>query len=452
MRATHLRVLAVVVLGCGGGEKPAQDSNEGGAGSGDDGIQLDGSGTADETVGNGSNHGDEGDKLDVGNGNASADGGDCMGGGGMMGENTFSIIWISNSPAGTVSKIDTETGVELGRYWTGPSEGDDDPSRTAVNLEGDVAVSNRGGGVLKFASEDSRCIDRNANGTIETSTGPNDVLAWGEDECMLWRIETPFDGEHHHGPRPTAWDAGSQNNPCNTNDDRLWIGWWRIDENVGHFERLDGADGSNLDTVDVMSWDQIDGVDDYGPYGGAVNAEGDLWTSGRSPGPLVHIDSETLEYTAYQVPDGTSPYGITVDQDGHPWMGDWNGGVIYFDPVSETFDHIDTPNVTQARGLMVDREGFAWVAGNDSCALVKVDTATRTLVSDTIALPGCNDPVGISIDAMGYVWVVDRGAEMAFKVDPVSYASTTVQGLVGPYTYSDMTGAGLGLVVNPPAG
>lgn len=27
----------------------------------------------------------------------------------------------------------------------------------------------------------------------------------------------------------------------------------------------------------------------------------------------------------------------------------------------------------------------------------------------------------------------------------------TVTGLVGPYTYSDMTGAGLDLVVNPPA-
>lgn len=450
MRARHFAatMVAFATLSCGRDEKP--DANVDAGGSGDDGIVLEGGTVADETIGSSAD--ETGDKLDVEPGQASAGGGDCNGGGGMMGENTFSIIWIANSPEGTVSKIDTETGTELGRYWTGPSEGDDDPSRTAVNLEGDVAVSNRGGGVLKFASETTRCVDRNGNGTIETSTGAGNVLAWGEDECMLWRIETPFDGEHNHGPRPTAWDAGAQQDPCQAQDDRLWIGWWMIADNTGHFERLDGADGSNIDTVDIVGWDSVDGVDDYGPYGGAVNGEGDLWISGRSPGPLAHIDSETLDYTVYQVPEGTSPYGITVDKNGDPWMGDWNGGVLHFDPVSETFDHIDTPNVSRERGLMVDRNGFAWVAGNDSCALVKIDTATRTLVSDTIALPGCDDPVGISIDAMGFVWVVDRGAEIAFKVDPVALTSVTVAGLVGPYTYSDMTGAGLGLVTNPPQG
>jgi hypothetical protein len=77
---------------------------------------------------------------------------------------------------------------------------------------------------------------------------------------------------------------------------------------------------------------------------------------------------------------------------------------------------------------------------------------TRTLVNDQIPLPGCDDPVGISIDAEGYVWVPDRGADLAYKVHPMTYATVTVSGLVAPYTYSDMTGAGLGLVVNPPAG
>jgi hypothetical protein len=60
--------------------------------------------------------------------------------------------------------------------------------------------------------------------------------------------------------------------------------------------------------------------------------------------------------------------------------------------------------------------------------------------------------VGVSIDVEGSVWVVDRGANVAFKVQPDSYTVETVEGLVGPYTYSDMTGAGLGLVVNPPQG
>jgi hypothetical protein len=51
------------------------------------------------------------------------------------------------------------------------------------------------------------------------------------------------------------------------------------------------------------------------------------------------------------------------------------------------------------------------------------------------------------------VWVVDKNAEQAYKVDPETYEIVTiVTGLVDPYTYSDMTGHGLGLVAGPPAG
>jgi hypothetical protein len=47
---------------------------------------------------------------------------------------------------------------------------------------------------------------------------------------------------------------------------------------------------------------------------------------------------------------------------------------------------------------------------------------------------------------------VDRGANLPYEVDPSDLAAVTVDGLESPYTYSDMTGAGLGLVVGPPAG
>lgn len=61
--------------------------------------------------------------------------------------------------------------------------------------------------------------------------------------------------------------------------------------------------------------------------------------------------------------------------------------------------------------------------------------------------------MGVSIDVEGFVWVVDRAAEQAYKVDPETHAVVqTVTGLVEPYTYSDMTGHGLNLVINPPAG
>ncbi len=64
------------------------------------------------------------------------------------------------------------------------------------------------------------------------------------------------------------------------------------------------------------------------------------------------------------------------------------------------------------------------------------------MIDAFVPLPGCQTPVGVSIDAEGFVWVVDQGG-WAYKVDPDTYAAQMVGGLNGPYTYSDMTGAGL---------
>ena len=101
--------------------------------------------------------------------------------------------------------------------------------------------------------------------------------------------------------------------------------------------------------------------------------------------------------------------------------------------------------------MNVDREDRVWVAGNSPCRLAQFDLLSETVVDDAIALPGCVDPVGVSVDRDGYVWVVDRGASLAWKVDPnFKIIVGMVTGLVNPYTYSDMTGQGLNLVVNPP--
>ena len=46
--------------------------------------------------------------------------------------------------------------------------------------------------------------------------------------------------------------------------------------------------------------------------------------------------------------------------------------------------------------------------------------------------------------------IVEHDGGWAYKVDPETYqVLLQVMGLNQPYTYSDMTGAGLDLVVNP---
>ena len=104
------------------------------------------------------------------------------------------------------------------------------------------------------------------------------------------------------------------------------------------------------------------------------------------------------------------------------------------------------------RGLAIDREDQVWIASNLPCGLVQFDIESGEVVDAAIELPDCDEPVGISIDDDGFVWVVDQQSDRAYRVDPSSYEIVTVDTLVGPYTYSDMTGGGLRLVVDPPVG
>jgi streptogramin lyase len=406
---------------------------------------------------NDSNDDDDDEKLDMGElSDIKTGGGDCPGGDGMHGDFDFSFIWIANSPQNTVSKIDTLTGEEVARYLAGPPT-QAEPSRTSVNLQGDVAIANRGdtgmGGVTKIAAKEDDCIDKNGNGTIETSNGAGNVLAWGADECVLWNVEIPSE-DHRRGPRPIAWEGLSEG--CVAMNPRLWIGWYDRNANVGKFQRLDGDTGAVLDQVDVPNWSS--GLE-WGPYGGAVDAEGDFWVLGWQQGPLVEIDGETLEVRRHEFPtppqDQRWAYGIALDQHGNPWIAS-AGSAAKFDVETESWTFITTGNQSM-RGLMIDSEDRAWFAVDreeplGGCGLGLIDTSTNQVIESNIPLPGCQTPVGISIDVEGYVWVVDQGANTAFKVDPESYqVQLDVGGLSQPYTYSDMTGAGLKLVVVPPA-
>ncbi|MCX4239130.1 Vgb family protein [Paraliomyxa miuraensis] len=435
-------VLPVSIAACGEKGGGRESANDGGLVSGiaslTDGIDL----TEGESM---SADGDTGDKLDVGGGSATGGAGDCPGGGGgMPGDLEFSNIWIANTPDGTVSKIDTQSGVELARYATGASAASD-PSRTSVNLLGDVAVVNRAGGsVLKIAAVLERCVDANGNGSIETSSGPTDVLPWGQDECVLW--ETPL----YTGARAAAWDSG--NDPenlddmgCQVVDPSLWVS--AMDEtNTVHVWRLDGATGTKLQEVTLPGWNGGWG----GVYGGAVDRERGFWAPGKDNTVLVHVDASTFELTVHDAVGYERFYGIAMDADGTPWVAsEFDDRLLHFDRGSEQFvDHGATGHGS-LRGLAVDEAGNAWIAANNPCDLVRFDRGSGAY--ENIALPGCGTPVGVSIDVEGFVWVVDQGSSLAYKIDPITRAVVaTVTGLSGPYTYSDMTGSGLSLVTNPP--
>jgi hypothetical protein len=349
----------------------------------------------------------------------------CGGSDGGANNPSFSYLWAANSSQGTISKIDTATVLELGRYIVRPDSAGS-PSRTSVGLSGDVAVANRSGGVTKIYANEDDCEESNGMPGIQTSNN-NQALPWGTEECIAWHKPMQYASQ-----RPVAWGSGNFNEgECVYDDEELWTAATQgqiIDVFV-----LDGEDGATLEMVTIQ------GVNAgyYGIYGGAVDGNGDFWGSQLGQATLIRVNRDDMTYDTW--PMAAGGYGMTVDSEGFVWTCSYD--VARFDPSNETWM---TASVGGQAGCMADAEedGLLWMSAGQNVIGVNRDTLQ---VEKTWVTGGA---YGISIDFEGYVWAVGYGTT-ASKVDPVTGQFWTYNGLVGAYTYSDMTGYALSNVGSP---
>ncbi|MBN1983796.1 MAG: PKD domain-containing protein [Chitinivibrionales bacterium] len=324
--------------------------------------------------------------------------------------------WIANADDGTVSKIDTKTGTEVARYRTGSKGSIEQPSRTAIALNGDCWLANRAfssqGSVIKIVAEGG--VDRNGNGIIETSTGPTDIKEWWQDEKVVLSVDV---GGNNDVPRALAIDKHGF----------IWVGLYASKKYVV----LDN-EGTIIEEVPV----------DGNPYGATVDANGILWSANLMTG-LDKIDTDPLNrsYVKSYVLGGS--YGVVVDKNGIVWVGAFSnsvtGGVIRFDPVTETKIDCHAGGATFGRGVCVDKDGNIWAAmgyGNPNNLVAKFNSDGAFLNS---FLVGTN-PCGVSADNEGNIIVVCQGSNNVYKLRTDGFELWHVSVGTTPYTYGDFTG------------
>jgi hypothetical protein len=407
------------------------DSAEGNSNSNGDGDGDPGDGDGDPGDGDG-DPGDGGIKFDLAEiGDAGGQG--CGDGGG--GNTEFSYIYISNTAQGTLTKLNTQTMIEEGRYVTRP-DSNGSPSRTSVSLSGDVAVANRNGGLTKVYARHGDCQDTNGMPGIQTSSSKDDILAWGVEECVAWY--TPF--PQYTSQRPVAWTAGDFNQgACSYSNQKVWSSG--TNGATVEVVRLDGDTGMVEGTIPIPGI-QVGG---FGAYGGVVDGEDGFWIMTYVSGfPLVHIWDD-LSYDIHMAPQEMHPYGITIDHAGRIWIATDIGGTGRFDPETQQWDQI--PGVT-GLGIQEHPDGYMWMGTWPALGIQAIDVETMAL-GPNIPLPEASGQTkGVSIDFYGYVWLVDMG-QSAFRIDPDTLQYDIYNQLNQPYTYSDMTGWGLSNVSNP---
>ncbi len=353
------------------------------------------------------------------------------------------LIWIVSSKGGYVSKFDTSTYEELARVATGK-----DPSRTAVDAQGDVYVASRGGeSAVKVSASSKSCPDTNGDGKITTSTG-QDLLPFGGDDCMLW--VQPL-GHVLRGAaaqqRPAGADGVSKSD--------VWVG--TLD---GFVWKLDGDTGEVLLTADSPC----------PVYGLALDGAGQLWmtndnclgridttrclddascaalgscTSSCSAIGSCTATCDDAGREAITLPGMT--YGITVDFKGRVWLGGLP--IQRYSPhgaPSARLASKQLDKITQVHGIAADGVGFVWAAAVPNVVRLDAETLDARLITT-------ESSKGMAVDRQGKIWVVSEMLPFASVIFPGTTIGNNqvvehvVTGLDGPYTYSDLTGVQVAL-------
>ena len=349
-------------------------------------------------------------------------------------EINVAFLWVANSGEDTVSKIDTSTGEEMGRYRVC-----DNPSRTSVDLYGDVWVGCRNdGGVAKIAVYQANCIDKNGNEVIDTSHDANgngkidssEILNKGQDECVLL----------------FTYPGGSVQRAVGVDKDNYaWVGEW----NGRVLRKLDSQTGQVVDTISIYP---------NRPYGLVIDKNGIIWVSARSPGNLVRVDPVSHAVKSFPFSSGAT-YGIAVDLNNKLWIANshQNNRVYKFDPATESFSYVQV-NAAYGftRGLAASVDGFLYVGHHTwTCGtgrhVSKINVNTDQVVSVfATQASGVSGPTGVALDYDGYLWAINQCTNSVTKLNadngeilgsfPVGSA---------PYTYSDMTGYSLHVYTAP---
>lgn len=352
------------------------------------------------------------------------------------------------------------------------------PSRTAVDINGDVWVANRAFGgqssVTKIANSEKDCVDRNGNGTIETSKDlnadgiittdcddnnlPDDgstVCVAGksheffglDDECVLFTTNTGTSVDLYG--RPLALGPGQEQVRTYGASD-AWAGTFQD----GVFYRIHGTTGAIIATVPMQAQN---GVDPH-PYGAAVDKYGILWAPNQGTRHLFYFDTKNPQnqgMVTYPEAHGGGYYGIALDgyketdpNTGNPvdiqqiWLGDVGASAAYrYRPKRDgTFEGLAhgtwayaafEGGPTRGRGLGVDNRtptSFVWVAldGHPSWT-GHIGRIPYDVPDGVTMLPaagnawdttqGMTTGAGVAFD--GDVWGINQNSSSAvhFKVD-----------------------------------
>ncbi len=385
----------------------------------------------------------------------------------------FPFINIAASARGTLIRIDVNTGAIIGEYYTAPNGMGRNPSRTTVDLYGNVWVSNRNESGYSPAGSNTRkgsvtrigliiggsrvnqdgtpnptgqflappfqyntCVDRNNDGLIKTSRTRGNILPWSntgganthggvstaDDECIINYTRTSATNA-----RTVAVDSNND----------VWVGG----ANMAH-SKFDGQTGQPIPGTQFNLG--------CGGYGGLIDKNGVLWSARYGSG-LLRFDTKTM--TGKCIGSGMGNYGLGIDPvTGNIWHSTYGGSSGFVAKIAPNGTLLGKYNQgnSASQGVAVDAAGNVWVANSSGSSTVAHLKTDGTYVGKLSVGSG---PTGVAVDSNGKVWATNINSNNTVRINPNSGSiggggfnigavdlTVSLGSGAGPYNYSDMTG------------
>jgi streptogramin lyase len=395
----------------------------------------------------------------------------------------FDFIWVALSGRNSVALINTNyddatdglvndgvatlaesragKGAVRGEYYSAPQGQPGNPSRTTVDINGDVWVGNRdassgGGSAVKITATPGEGA-RTSSGVWDspTSNGTFNRLSWSnaggadtnggtstaQDDAVQLYIRTPSTGN-----RTIAIDSNND----------VWIGGL----NNRLHAQFDGDTGAQIGGTNAAG---------VGGYGGVIDGNGILWSSDWSNNRIGRYDTNAADPASAflgAVTTGGPSYGLGIDNNGNIWNSHYAnnapgapagsyGAVSKLAPdgtLLGTYTLGLSVSSPYSRGVAVTPDNNVWVASSRADTVPRLDNDGNVLAQIAVG----DFPTGVSVDSNGKVWVTNQANNSAgnsvMRIDPATNQvdlKVELGNNAAPYNYSDMTGSLVGGITNP---
>ncbi len=250
--------------------------------------------------------------------------------------------------------------------------------------------------------------------------GVNELMEWDVD----WGGRTR---DPHVAPDGTVWFVGQAGNYVARFDPS--------DQSFRHYEIEDGANPHTIivddegygwyagnrngtivrvhpDTGELTVFPTGDARD---PHTMVFDGQGGIWFTSQQSSLVGRLDMGSGDYVLVNPyePGGARPYGIVMDEEGHPWVSLFGTDeVIRIHPETHEITRFKkAQESSRSRRLEVTGDGYVWYVDEPHGQLGRIEIATGAVTE--FPMPGGDDsrPYAITKDDRGVLWVSQTGPE-----------------------------------------